>query len=137
MAMSGRHLARRGAVQALYQWDITGQAAESIQANFILDHRLEGRYLAYFETLITEIPLHIEVIDKAILEQITRPISLVDPTEKAILRVGVYEMKYQIDIPASVVVNECIEIAKVFCAEQGYKFVNGVLDKILKANKAA
>ena len=130
--MSGRHLARRSAVQALYQWDITQQAPQSILSNFILDHRLDGRYLEYFESLIQEIPQNIEVIDAAILKQISRPIALVDPIEKAILRVGTYELKYQIDIPPNVVVNECIEISKVYCAEQGYKFVNGVLDKIAK-----
>ena len=132
MATSGRHLARRSAVQALYQWSITGQAAVSILPNFIADHRLTGRHLDYFETLVKEIPLNIEAVDQVILKQISRPIDLVDPTEKAILRVGAYELMYQIDIPTNVVVNEGIEIAKTFCAEQGYKFVNGVLDKIAK-----
>ncbi len=137
MASSGRHLARRNAVQALYQWDMTGQSASAIKANFIYDDRLEGRYLGYFETLIKEIPAKIDSIDGTIAEYADRPVNKLDPLEKAILRVGVYELHYQIDIPKNVVVNEAIEIAKLFCADHGYKYVNGVLDKVVKAANAA
>ena len=136
MASSGRHLARRNAVQALYQWDMTGQSASSIKANFIYDDRLTGRYQEYFETLIKEIPANIDTIDGTIAQYADRPVNKLDPLEKSILRVGVYELKYQIDVPQNVVVNEGIEIAKLFCADHGYKYVNGVLDKVVKASKA-
>ena len=137
MATSGRHLARRNAVQALYQWDMTGQAASSIKTSFIYDGRLKGRHLEYFEKLIKLIPEKQSVIDQAIEAQSDRPISRVDPLEKAILRVGTHELMFEIDVPPNVVVNEAIEIAKLFCADQGYKYVNGVLDKIAKALKAS
>ncbi len=133
MATSGRHLARRTAVQALYQWDMTGQAASSIRASFIDDDRLKGRYLDYFEKLIKAIPKHQLLIDDAIEAQSDRPVSKIDPLEKAVLRVGVYELLFELDVPPNVVVNEAIEISKLFCSDHGYKFVNGVLDKVLKA----
>lgn len=133
MASSGRHLARRNAVQALYQWDMTGQSASSIKSSFIYDDRLTGRYQEYFETLIKEIPVNIDSIDATIAEYADRPVNKLDPLEKSILRVGVYELTYQIDVPQNVVVNEGIEIAKLFCADHGYKYVNGVLDKVVKA----
>jgi len=136
MASSGRHLARRNAVQALYQWDMTGQSASSIKANFIHDDRLTGRYQEYFETMIKDIPAKAESIDATIAEYADRPVAKLDPLEKSILRVGVYELQYQIDIPQNVVVNEAIEIAKLFCSDHGYKYVNGVLDKVVKSGKA-
>ncbi len=135
MATSGRHLARRNAVQALYQWDMTGQDASSIKSSFIHDERLQGRYREYFEKLIKEIPQNIEKIDGDIAGHADRPVEKLDPLEKAILRIGVYEILFQIDVPHSVVVNEAIEIAKLFCSDHGYKYVNGVLDKVVKDYK--
>jgi len=134
MSISGRHLARRNAVQALYQWDMTGQDASSIKSRFIFDERLQGRYLEYFETLIKEIPANIERIDEVIGEYADRPVSRMDPLEKAILRIGTFELLFQLDVPHNVVLNEGIEIAKLFCSDHGYKYVNGVLDKVVKAN---
>ena len=137
MATSGRHLARRNAVQALYQWDMTGQDASSINSNFIHDERLKGRYREYFEKLIKDIPQNIEEIDGVIALHADRPVERLDPLEKSILRIGTYELLFQIDIPQNVVVNEAIEIAKLFCADHGYKYVNGVLDKVVKQQKQA
>lgn len=133
MSTSGRHLARRNAVQALYQWDMTGQDASSIKSRFIFDDRLKGRYLAYFDTLIREIPANIDKIDAVIEKYADRPVSKMDPLEKAILRIGAFELLYQLDVPHNVVLNEGIEIAKLFCSDHGYKYVNGVLDKVVKA----
>lgn len=137
MATSGRHLARRNAVQALYQWDMTGQDASSINSNFIHDERLKGRYREYFEKMIKDIPLNIEEIDGVITLHADRPVERLDPLEKAVLRIGTYELLYQIDIPQNVVVNEAIEIAKLFGSDHGYKYVNGVLDKVVKQQKQA
>lgn len=137
MTTSGRHLARRNAAQALYQWDLTGQDASSIKSSFIYDERLKGRYQDYFETLIKEIPNNIERIDEVIAEHADRPVAKLDLLEKAILRIGTFEILYQIDVPHRVVVNEGIEIAKLFCSEHGYKYVNGVLDKVAKAQQSS
>ena len=132
MATSGRHLARRNAVQALYQWDMTGQDAANIDSSFIHDERLTGRYREYFKKLIQQIPHNITSIDDTIGRYADRAVTRIDPLEKAILRIGVYELAFEIDVPHSVVVNEAIEIAKLFCADHGYKYVNGVLDKVVK-----
>lgn len=137
MATSGRHLARRNVVQALYQWDITQQDSASIQRSFIFDDRLCGDYLAYFDKMLQGVTSNIEAIDTLLAAHLDRPIARVDPLEKAILRAGVYELIFEIDIPPSVVLNEGIEIAKLFCAEQGYKYINGVLDSIVKVRAKA
>ncbi|MEA3292603.1 MAG: transcription antitermination factor NusB [Pseudomonadota bacterium] len=131
MARSGRHLARRSAVQALYQWEITGQTPDEIEDSFIANQALKDRHLDYFRRMIHEIPEHVEEIDASLAPFLDRPLSKVDPVERAILRVGAYELAYQRDIPEKVVLDEAIGLAKLFCAEHGYKFVNGVLDKLV------
>jgi N utilization substance protein B len=61
-----------------------------------------------------------------------RAIESVDPVERAILRLGAYELSHKPEVPYRVVINEAVELAKVFGAEQGHKFVNGVLDQVAK-----
>ncbi len=130
MARSGRHLARRCAVQALYQWRVTGQAPSQIQRNFIGNQKLSGAHLDYFVALITAIPRHIKDIDQRIAAHLDRDPERVDLIEQAILRLGAYELAYDPDIPTKVVLNEAIDLAKLFCAEHSYQYINGVLDKI-------
>ena len=66
----------------------------------------------------------------SILEQcLDMNFALVDPIERTVLRIGAYELKFCPEIPVRVVLNEAIELARVFGAEEGYRFVNGVLDR--------
>ena len=60
-----------------------------------------------------------------------------DPVERAILRVGTYELVYKLDVPTKVVINEMIELAKTFGADHSYRFINGVMDKIAQQVRAA
>ena len=78
MSGSGRHLARVSAVQALYQWAITGQGAGEIEESFIPNQKLEGKYLAYFQKLIVEIPKNIDEIDALIAPHVNRDIEIVN-----------------------------------------------------------
>lgn len=130
MARSGRHLARRCAVQALYQWQMTGQSPDKITDTFIGNENLKGKHRDYFLTLINIIPNYIEQIDALIRPHLDRDQSRVDMIEQAILRLGTYELRYDSTIPTSVVIDEAIDLAKTFCSEHGYKYVNGVLDKV-------
>ena len=130
MAKSGRSLARRCVMQALYQWRMTGQEPSEIPENFIANENLTGKHLDYFLLLINRIPGRIEKIDELIKVHLDRDPDKVDLIEQAILRLGVYELVYAQDIPARVVLDEAVDLAKVFCAENGYKYVNAVLDKI-------
>ena len=132
MARSGRHLARRCAVQALYQWQMTGQAPSEIEQNFIRNENLTGKHLDYFLSLINIIPSYIEKIDEVISHHLDRDPERVDLIEQAILRLGAYELKYDQDIPTKVVLDEAIDLAKLFCSEHGYKYINGVLDKVAR-----
>ena len=131
MADGSRHLARKTAIQALYQWDLTGQSPKDIEHNFISDHNFEGVDMEYFHHLLNNVPLYKQEIDSRLNPHIDRLIDRVDPVEKAILRVGAYELEYELTIPANVVLDEAIELCKMFGAEHGFKFVNGVLDKLV------
>ena len=127
---SGRYLARRSAVQALYQWQMTHQPTQDIEGSFIKNEDLEGPHLDYFKVLIENIPDKVEQLDSLMLPHLNRSLDSVDVIEHAILLVGVYELKYQPDVPVSVVLDEAIELAKTFASENSYKYVNGVLDKV-------
>lgn len=129
--MSGnRHLARQAAVQALYQWDLTEQAPEAILEHFIQQHDTAEIDEDYFQLLVREIPLYHRELEAHIIPMLDRDLEDVDPVERAILRIGAYELEYRTDVPRNVVINESVELAKTFGAELSYKFINGVLDKV-------
>jgi len=130
MSRSSRHLARQAAVQALYQWDLTEQDAESILEHFIQERDEPDMDREYFELLVREVPLFRRELEAQITPKLDRALDDVDPVERAILRIGAYELEYRRDVPRKVVINECVELAKTFGAELSYRFVNGVLDKV-------
>ena len=127
---NSRRRARQAAVQALYQWQLTEQPPEQIESHFISDHELNGVDIEYFHHLVLEIPLHLHELDDHLQPYLERTIGEVDPVERAILRIGVFEFEFHPEIPYKVILNEAVELAKTFGAEHGHKFVNGVLDKV-------
>jgi len=84
------------------------------------------------EELLSGVPAHIEEIDAQLECFLDRPISQVDPVELAILRLGAYEILFSDNIPDRVAINEAVELTKLLGAHEGYKYVNGVLDKIAR-----
>lgn len=130
MAASSRHLARQAAVQALYQWDLTEQAPETILKHFIREHDTSDMDEEYFQLLVREVPLFHQELEAHIIPMLDRDLDDVDPVERAILRIGAYELEYCSDIPRNAVINESVELAKTFGAELSYRFINGVLDKV-------
>lgn len=125
-----RKLARETAVQALYQWQMTGQNVAEIQGQFLEHRDLSKVQLSYFTELTGRVPSEIEPIDSTLNEFVDRSIQLIDPVERAILRIGVYELIYRLEIPYRVILNECINLAKKFGATESHKYINGILDKV-------
>ncbi len=123
-----RQLARQCAVQALYSWQLTDGDPLDIDAAFRIENDMDGVDVDYFRELLREIPRLREELDSHIAPLLTRPLAEVDPVERAILRLGAYELKCRLDVPYRVVINEGVELAKLFGAEQGHRFVNGILD---------
>jgi N utilization substance protein B len=128
-----RSWARRCAAQALYEWQITGQDPARIAAQFLADEDLRKADPDYFRELVQQVPARAAEIDTALEPFLDRPLAQVDPVERAILRIGGYELTQRPDIAYRIVINEAVELAKVFGAEQGHRFVNGVLDKLARA----
>ncbi len=129
---NARSLARERAMQALYQWQMTGESPDEIEKQFIEEQDMKGVDKKYFSELLREVPSRQDELDTHGAEVLDRPLAQVDPVEQAILRIGIYELQQRIDIPYRVVINEMVELAKQFGAEQGHKFINGTLDKLAK-----
>ncbi|WP_428605890.1 transcription antitermination factor NusB [Sedimenticola sp.] len=131
-----RSQARHHAVQAIYQWQVAGQDIKDIRNQFVADQKADSFELAYFEALLHGVPAHLDELDELLGPFLDRSIESVDPVERAILRLGAFELRYQLDVPYKVIINESIELSKVFGAEQGHKYVNGVLDKLARQLRA-
>ena len=134
---SNRHNARKAAVQALYQWDITKPAAEDIEKQFSQIHDMHNIDVKYLREIMVQVPKSESSLEKAISPFIDREFASLDPVERAILRLGAYELLHREDVPTKVVLNEMIELAKVFGSEHSYKFVNGVMDKLARELRRA
>jgi N utilization substance protein B len=134
---AGLSLARRAAVQAIYQWQITGMNPAEIERQFFEEHGIGGGDPDTFKALLHGIPEHVGRIDAALGEYLDRPIGEVDPVERAILRIGAFELLFRPQLPYRVVLNEAIKFAKEFGAEQGYRYVNGILDRVARQHRAA
>jgi N utilization substance protein B len=131
-----RSQARRHAVQAIYQWQMTGQDVAEIVNQFLDEQQPTDFDVTYFQDLLRGVPAHLEELDELLKPALDRAIESVDPVERAVLRLGAYELCHKSEIPYRVVINEAVELAKVFGAEQGHKYVNGVLDRVAKQVRA-
>ena len=119
-------------MQALYQWELTGQVGAGIEDSFLNDWGLEGVDQEYFKQLVQGILKYTAELDRVLEKCLDRDLASVDPIERSVLRIGTYELQFRPEIPVRVVLNEAIELARVFGAEEGYRFVNGVLDRCQK-----
>ena len=128
-----RSRSRSLAIQAIYQWQIAGQDVSSIVNQFMLEQDAKKFDSDYFGELVRAVPARLGELDAALAPWIDRALESVDPVERAILRLGAYELIAHPEIPYRVVINEAVELAKTFGAEQGHRYVNGVLDKAARA----
>ena len=127
---SDRSRARRYVIQALYEWQVSGNAPKAIEEQFLIEHQTRKFDRPYFHELLIGITDQVEELDAEISPLSERPFKEVDLVEKAILRLGCFELKNRIDIPYRVVINEAIELTKTFGAEEAHRFVNGTMDKL-------
>ncbi len=122
--------ARRLAVQALYQWQLAGQDIADILAQFCEERAPDETQREYFTELLRGVATHLDELDDLLTPLLKRPLDQVDPVERAILRVGAFELAHRPEVPYRVVINEGVELAKRFGADQGHRFINGVLDRL-------
>jgi len=130
MKSSTRTRARRLALQGLYEWQVSDNKPVEIETQYLIEKETGKVDVAYFRELIRKVPQHCEELDSHIAPLISRPLNEVDLVELAVLRLGTYELLHHPEIPYRVVINEAVELAKMFGADQGHRFVNGIMDRL-------
>jgi N utilization substance protein B len=128
--------ARKCAVQALYQWQMTGESLARIEMNFLEEELLKGAQKSFFTELFFGVPKQLNVIDEALAEFVDRPVEKIDPVERAVLRISTYELINCLETPYKVIINEGVNLAKCFGADGSHKYINGVLDKVSQKKRA-
>lgn len=125
-----RHKARSFLLQAIYQWQVNKTGINDIAAQFRANFDMSDADVDYFQDVLKGVLLHATELDQLYEPYLDRNLENVDMIEKAILRLGAYELQHRLDVPYQVVLNEGIELAKVFGAEESHKYVNGILDRL-------
>ena len=125
-----RHKSREFALRALYQWQVTGQDVGDIVDQYLASNDVRKFDVPYFQDLFRGVPTHLDELDAHLDPLLDRGVEQVDLVERALLRLGAYELQHHPEIPYRVVINEAVELAKEYGAEQGHRYVNGVLDKL-------
>jgi len=125
-----RRMARHYAMQALYQWKMAGASINAIEVEFRVDNDMTNVDVEYFHEILHGVPQHLSELEELFAPfLVDRALHELDPVTEALLRMSSYELKFRIDVPYKVVINESVSLAKKFGAEDSHKFINGVLDK--------
>ena len=132
-----RSLARKFAMQALYQWQLTGQSCGELRNQYAAEEGFPDADRDYFEALLTGTTQERESLDEVLGSLLDRPVAQLDPVEHAVLLIGLYELRAQLDVPYRVVINEGVDLTKRFGATDGHKFVNAVLDRAARTLRVA
>lgn len=127
-----RRRARRRALQALYQWQLNDDSAASIIKQFVEEQNFDEVDTEYFQSLVRDVIAEGTMLDEKLGPHIERIDSSLDQMERVILRIGAVELLRHPEIPYRVVIDEAVELAHRFGAEQGHSFVNGVLDRLAR-----
>lgn len=124
-------------MQALFSWDYTGQSGEELCEFPWLDDERKGQFeeetLLFARLLVLGTLEHVEEIDEVLRKRLEHwDFSRLAKVDLAILRISIYALIFQKEIPASVTIDEAIDLAKHYGSEESYRFVNGVLDGVKK-----
>lgn len=137
MKPAARRKARKLAVQAIYSWQLTQNSMTDIEAQFLTDNDTSKIDVDYFLALVRGVAGQASTLDQAIEPFLDRPLKDLDQVERAVLRLAAFELRERLDVPYKVAINEAIELAKAFGADDSHRFVNGVLDKAIDSLRAA
>lgn len=122
---------RRSVIQAYYQWLLTKRPVAEVINEFKSERvELKKADIGYFDSAMHGMVEHRADIDTELAPLLDRPCDELDPVENAVLHLGAFELMYLPEVPCRVVINEAIDLAKMFGAEQSHKYINGVLDRI-------
>jgi N utilization substance protein B len=132
--MGPRRKAREYALQMLFQWDITHDDVEHIASTFFQNQHEESETTVEFaRRLVTGTVEHVEQIDEMIRRHAEHwRLDRMATVDRNLLRMAVQEFLNEREIPKTVVINEAIEIARRYSAQESPQFINGILDSIKK-----
>jgi N utilization substance protein B len=136
---SARRRAREFALQGLYQWLVGGADGPAIEAHMMEVEGFDKSDVAHFREVLHGAIDGADELRGAFSPYIDREVTALSPVEHAILLLGTYELRSRPEIPYRVVINEAVELAKSFGGTDGFRYVNGVLDKVagsLRPNEA-
>jgi transcription antitermination protein NusB len=125
-----RARARRLTLQGLYQWQLSGTQADDIIAQLHVSQNTRDTDIEYFESLLRGAIADSDKLTTAFSRYLDRPQAQLDPVERAILLLSTHELAAHPDVPYRVVLNEAVELARKFGAEESYKYINAILDRI-------
>lgn len=128
-----RRKSRRALVQAVYQWQLSADSYSHILADFQSGEALRKADETFFSEVLQYVIGHAEELDDHFKSLLDRPLTQLDHVERAILRLATMEFSCRIDVPYKVVIDEYVELAKTFGAQDSHKYINGVLDKLALA----
>lgn len=137
---SARRRARELALQGLYQWLIGGQDLAAIEAHLAETEGFDRADTAHLREVLHGAVEGADDLRAEFGRYLDRGVAELSPVEHAILLIGSYELKHRAEIPFRVVINEAVELAKSFGGTEGFRYVNGVLDKLalhLRPHEAA
>lgn len=129
-SIRGKRKARKLALQALYQWLMSGTDAHEIEAQFRVINKMDKVDVDYFCRLLHGVPKHVSSLEAHFTPFLDREISALNPIELTVLRLGSFELLYCPEIPYKVVLDEAISLTKEFGSQDGYRYVNGVLNNL-------
>ncbi len=125
-----RKHARDKALQALYQWQLSGEDLDWIRDHYQQEQGVAAGDEEYFLELLYQIPPRVAELDACYRRHVEKFSDHIDPIETNILRIATYELQNHPEIPYRVVINEAINLAHTYGADDSHKFVNGVLDPL-------
>ena len=130
MKPAARRRARECAVQALYSWQVSKNDIADVELQFLAEQDVKDVDIAYFRELLSGVAVNAASLDALMAPVLSRQLDELGQVERAVLRIALFELSKREDVPYKVAINEAIELAKTFGAEDSHKFVNGVLDKV-------
>jgi N utilization substance protein B len=134
---AARSRSRQFLVQALYQAQLTGTEFALVIDSFTKENNMKRADIDYFKDVLRGISNDQQKLEELIAGKADRPLDELDPIEKGILMMGVFELCSRIDVPYRVVINEGVELAKSFGGTDSYKYVNSILDSLAKELRQA
>ena len=127
---SRRRIAREFVVQGIYQWQVAGGTASFIEQQLRESDEFKHVDDKHFVHVLHGVVQHAEELEKIIQPHLDRTLKELSPVESAILLLSTFELIHHPEIPYRAIINEAIELARTYGGSDGYKYVNGVLDKL-------